>query len=54
MADTTAAGVASVTLDGAGITVQDAIQQCSAAFTKQGLVFGHGTDNAWDEATQNA
>ena len=32
-------------------TVSDLIEECTAAFADAGVVFGQGTDNAWDEAT---
>ena len=34
----------------AGITARDLIHQGAALFTRKGLAFGHGTDNAEDEA----
>jgi ribosomal protein L3 glutamine methyltransferase len=33
-------------------TVGEALQYCSDALAGAGLCFGHGTDNAWDEAVQ--
>ena len=33
-------------------TVGEALQYCSEALTASDVYFGHGTDNAWDEAVQ--
>lgn len=33
-------------------TVAEALQYCSDALEKSDVFFGHGTDNAWDEAAQ--
>lgn len=32
-------------------TIGDFIRWCSSEMTRHGVFFGHGTDNAWDEAT---
>lgn len=32
-------------------TIGDFIRWCSSELTRHGVYFGHGTDNAWDEAT---
>jgi ribosomal protein L3 glutamine methyltransferase len=33
-------------------TVGDALQHCAEILTQSDVYFGHGTDNAWDEAVQ--
>jgi len=34
------------------ITIQDVVRWAVTEFNRAGLFFGHGTDNAWDEAVQ--
>lgn len=33
------------------VTIGDFIRWCSSEMTRAGVYFGHGSDNAWDEAT---
>lgn len=33
------------------VTIGDFIRWCSSEMTRHGVYFGHGSDNAWDEAT---
>ena len=34
------------------VTIQDVVRWAVTEFNRAGLFFGHGTDNAWDEAVQ--
>ncbi len=34
------------------ITIADWIRYCASSFERAGVFFGHGTENAWDEAVQ--
>ncbi len=34
------------------LTVRDYLRWATSCFNEEGLVFGHGTDNAWDDAVQ--
>lgn len=34
------------------VTVRDYLRWATSCYNEEGLVFGHGTDNAWDDAAQ--